>query len=128
MAAGLAGRRPGRPREVLGARRRGPQALTRSGATDAPGRPGPRCVVGERTRRVKESLPRDHDLIYPPIHAAWDGRAANGDLPSRLPVAFDCRVGPEDYNKKPIIWGLGMPELGLPGLEPRAGTVKEMPR
>jgi NAD(P)-dependent dehydrogenase (short-subunit alcohol dehydrogenase family) len=33
-------------------------------------------LADERTRRVKESLPRDHELIYPPLQAAWDGRAA----------------------------------------------------
>jgi NAD(P)-dependent dehydrogenase (short-subunit alcohol dehydrogenase family) len=32
-------------------------------------------VLGdERTRHVKASLPRDHELIYPPIQAAWDRR------------------------------------------------------
>jgi NAD(P)-dependent dehydrogenase (short-subunit alcohol dehydrogenase family) len=33
-------------------------------------------LADERTRRVKESLPRDHELIYPPIQASWDDKAA----------------------------------------------------
>jgi NAD(P)-dependent dehydrogenase (short-subunit alcohol dehydrogenase family) len=31
-------------------------------------------LADERTRHVKASLPRDHELIYPPIQAAWDRR------------------------------------------------------
>jgi NAD(P)-dependent dehydrogenase (short-subunit alcohol dehydrogenase family) len=31
-------------------------------------------LADERTRQVKASLPRDHELIYPPIQAAWDRR------------------------------------------------------
>jgi NAD(P)-dependent dehydrogenase (short-subunit alcohol dehydrogenase family) len=29
-------------------------------------------LVGERTRSVKASLPRDQELIYPPIRESWD--------------------------------------------------------
>jgi NAD(P)-dependent dehydrogenase (short-subunit alcohol dehydrogenase family) len=29
-------------------------------------------LADERTRSVKESLPRDHELIYPPIQELWD--------------------------------------------------------
>ena len=29
-------------------------------------------LIGDRTRRVKASLPRDHELIYPAVQAAWD--------------------------------------------------------
>ena len=31
-------------------------------------------LADERTRQVKASLPRDHELIYPPVQAAWDHR------------------------------------------------------
>jgi NAD(P)-dependent dehydrogenase (short-subunit alcohol dehydrogenase family) len=31
-------------------------------------------LADERTRQVKASLPRDHELIYPPVQAAWDRR------------------------------------------------------
>ena len=31
-------------------------------------------LADERTRQVKASLPRDHELIYPPIQEAWDRR------------------------------------------------------
>jgi NAD(P)-dependent dehydrogenase (short-subunit alcohol dehydrogenase family) len=31
-------------------------------------------LADERTRQIKASLPRDHELIYPPIQAAWDRR------------------------------------------------------
>lgn len=40
-----------------------------------------------RTRRVKDSVPRDHELIYPSLQAAWD---------ARHPVAGDPgSAGPE---------------------------------
>jgi NAD(P)-dependent dehydrogenase (short-subunit alcohol dehydrogenase family) len=29
-------------------------------------------LVGDRARRVKDSLPRDQELIYPAVQAAWD--------------------------------------------------------
>lgn len=29
-------------------------------------------LADERTRRIKASLPRDHDLIYPDVQARWD--------------------------------------------------------
>ncbi len=29
-------------------------------------------LVGERAQRIKDSLPRDHELIYPAVQAAWD--------------------------------------------------------
>ena len=29
-------------------------------------------LADERTRQVKASLPRDHELIYPPIQEFWD--------------------------------------------------------
>ena len=29
-------------------------------------------LADERTRTVKASLPRDHELIYPPIQEFWD--------------------------------------------------------
>ena len=29
-------------------------------------------LVGERARRIKDSLPRDHELIYPAVQEAWD--------------------------------------------------------
>jgi len=29
-------------------------------------------LADERTRFVKASLPRDHELIYPPVQAFWD--------------------------------------------------------
>jgi hypothetical protein len=29
-------------------------------------------LADERSRLVKESLSRDHELIYPPIQAFWD--------------------------------------------------------
>jgi len=29
-------------------------------------------LADERTRSVKASLPRDHELIYPPIQELWD--------------------------------------------------------
>jgi NAD(P)-dependent dehydrogenase (short-subunit alcohol dehydrogenase family) len=46
-------------------------------------------LADERTRRVKASLPRDHELIYPPIQAAWDrrddGTAGNPALKPETP-------------------------------------------
>jgi NAD(P)-dependent dehydrogenase (short-subunit alcohol dehydrogenase family) len=38
-------------------------------------------LADERTRQVKASLPRDHELIYPAVQAAWDRRddGAAGD-------------------------------------------------
>jgi hypothetical protein len=33
-------------------------------------------LADERSRFVKESLPRDHELIYPPIQEFWDGAVA----------------------------------------------------
>ena len=29
-------------------------------------------LADERTRFVKASLPRDHELIYPPVQEFWD--------------------------------------------------------
>jgi NAD(P)-dependent dehydrogenase (short-subunit alcohol dehydrogenase family) len=29
-------------------------------------------LADDRTRLIKESLPHDHELIYPPIQASWD--------------------------------------------------------
>jgi hypothetical protein len=29
-------------------------------------------IADKRSRQVKASLPRDHELIYPAIQAAWD--------------------------------------------------------
>ena len=29
-------------------------------------------LADERTRTVKASLPRDHELIYPPVQEFWD--------------------------------------------------------
>jgi hypothetical protein len=29
-------------------------------------------LADERTRFVKASLPRDHELIYPPVQSFWD--------------------------------------------------------
>jgi NAD(P)-dependent dehydrogenase (short-subunit alcohol dehydrogenase family) len=31
-------------------------------------------LADERTRHIKASLPRDHELIYPPVQEAWDHR------------------------------------------------------
>lgn len=39
--------------------------------------------AGGRTRFVKASLPRDHELIYPPVQAFWDA-AVTGSLSSRV--------------------------------------------
>lgn len=33
-------------------------------------------LADERSRFVKESLPRDHELIYPPIQEFWDAAVA----------------------------------------------------
>jgi hypothetical protein len=33
--------------------------------------------VTKRTRFIKASLPRDHELIYPPVQEFWDA-ALNG--------------------------------------------------
>lgn len=30
-------------------------------------------LADEKTRSVKASLPRDHEVIYPPLQASWDG-------------------------------------------------------
>jgi short-subunit dehydrogenase len=34
-------------------------------------------LADERTRTVKAELPRDHELIYPPIQAFWDAAVKN---------------------------------------------------
>ena len=39
-------------------------------------------LADERTRFVKASLPRDHELIYPPVQAFWDA-AVTGSLSRR---------------------------------------------
>ena len=33
-------------------------------------------LADERSRTVKQSLPRDHELIYPPIQEFWDAAVA----------------------------------------------------
>jgi NAD(P)-dependent dehydrogenase (short-subunit alcohol dehydrogenase family) len=38
-------------------------------------------LADERTRDVKASLPRDHELIYPAIQAAWDRRDDSPETP-----------------------------------------------
>ena len=35
-------------------------------------------LADERSRQVKADLPRDHELIYPPLQAFWDGVPAPG--------------------------------------------------
>jgi hypothetical protein len=33
-------------------------------------------LADERTRTVKAQLPRDHELIYPPVQEFWDAAVA----------------------------------------------------
>ena len=35
-------------------------------------------LADERTRSVKASLPRDHELIYPPVQEFWDAALKGG--------------------------------------------------
>jgi hypothetical protein len=35
-------------------------------------------LADDRTRQVKAMLPRDHELIYPPLQAAWDAARGRG--------------------------------------------------
>jgi NAD(P)-dependent dehydrogenase (short-subunit alcohol dehydrogenase family) len=55
-------------------------------------------LTDERTRFVKASLSRDHELIYPPVQAFWDGALAGARVGrrdcyrnSRPSKAPDCR-------------------------------------
>jgi NAD(P)-dependent dehydrogenase (short-subunit alcohol dehydrogenase family) len=36
-------------------------------------------LADERSRQVKAELPRDHELIYPPLQALWEGVPAPGE-------------------------------------------------
>ena len=40
----------------------------------AAGFDAPKVSPASVARQVKASLPRDHELIYPPVQAAWDHR------------------------------------------------------
>ena len=52
-------------------------------------------LADERTRFVKASLPRDHELIYPPVQAFWDADVtgslsrASGQSSDRHQVAYE---------------------------------------
>jgi NAD(P)-dependent dehydrogenase (short-subunit alcohol dehydrogenase family) len=54
-----------------------PESVARQ-ALDAVAAGQVEVLADERTRKVKAELPRDHELIYPPLQASWDGGPVAG--------------------------------------------------
>lgn len=57
--------------ECIGAPKISPESVARQ-VFDAVEAGQVEVLADERTRSVKASLPRDHEVIYPPLQASWD--------------------------------------------------------